>query len=71
MKKLSKKKKKFKKHKNYLNAWDNAFSFNNNSHNFYNYDPFECTPQDVNKIALDVFGALYVSVSDLIIYNNN
>lgn len=65
MKKLSKKKK-FKKHKNYLNAWDNAFFFNNNSHKSYDYHLPECTPQDVNKIALDVFGALSVSASDLI-----
>ena len=66
MKKLSKKKNKFKKRKNYLNAWNNTFSLGGNFRQSYNYYQYECTPEDVNKIALDVFGALCVSASDLI-----
>lgn len=62
MKKLSKKKNKFKKNKNYLNSWDNSFFNNNKKHNYM----YECTSEEVNKIAIDVFGALCVSASDLI-----
>lgn len=67
MKKLAKKSRKNRKHNSYLAAWDNSFSLVDDS-SYYTkiQNPYLCLPYDVNKIAVDVFGALSVSVSDLI-----
>ena len=67
MKKLSKKSRKNKKHNSYLAAWDHSFSLvDDSSYYAKTQNSYLCLPYDVNKIALDVFGALSVSVSDLI-----
>ena len=67
MKRLSKKRKNRRKHSSYLAAWDSRFSLVDDS-SYYTkmQDTYLCLPPDVNKIALDVFGALSVNASDLI-----
>lgn len=67
MKKLAKKSRKNRKRNSYLAAWDNTFSLVDDS-SYYTriQNPYLCLPHDVNKIAVDVFGALFVNASDLI-----
>jgi len=59
-----KKSRKNRKHNSFVAAWDNTFSLSS-SNTVYGYGDF-CDSQDVNKIALDVFGALSASVLDLV-----
>jgi hypothetical protein len=66
VKKLAKKSRKNRKSKSYLAAWDNGFSLVDDRSYYYTTIYATCTPHDVNKIALDVFGALSVSANDLI-----
>lgn len=67
MKKLSKRRKNRRKHSSYLAAWDNSFSLVDDSSYYAKIqNPYLCLPHDVNKIAVDVFGALSINASDLI-----
>jgi hypothetical protein len=69
VKNLAKKKsRKNRKHNSFVSAWDNTYSLDSSNAlttTYYGYNDF-CDSKDVNKIALDVFGALSVSVSDLV-----
>jgi hypothetical protein len=67
VKKLAKKSRKNRKHSSYLAAWDNSFSLVDDS-SYYSkiQNSYLCLPHDVNKIAVDVFGALSINASDLI-----
>ena len=66
MKKLGKKSRKNRKRNSYLAAWDNTFSLVDDKSYYTRIQYLDsCNPYDINKIALDVFGALSVSVHDL------
>ena len=67
MKKLGKKSRKNRKRKSYLATWDNTLSLVDDKSHYTRIQYLDsCEPYDVNKIALDVFGALSISANDLI-----